>query len=126
MPYRQLIMVLLALVSVSSIQGGCSWLFVTPPPTPMRQEVSCTRSPLAPSIDAVLGGAFALSALACLAQGSGPFDCRSETDDDARLVLLLLVAPQIIASALTSYSSYYGFRATTRCRDALSSGQVQP
>jgi hypothetical protein len=97
--------------------GACSYAFVDGPPTTHRQlsYFTCTSSNILPTIDAVVGGLYAVSAIGIGASGS---DFRQ----DSKIASVIVSAG---VAALLGTSAYSGYSKTSECREATSELQAR-
>lgn len=103
-----------AIVAVmGAMLGGCSWLFVKPPPAvayaPPR-DVECTESLIAPVVDTAL--AVASVALGTFAIVDACDDCEYR---DMSILIGATMAPPAVAFSL---SASHGYASTAACREA--------
>jgi hypothetical protein len=93
--------------------AGCSFAFVDGPPTTHKQlpYFDCTSSKVLPTVDAVIGGAYGIGAVASLA-GSSSSGTYSSSNDRSDTILAGATAILFVASAV------YGYQKTSSCREA--------
>ena len=95
------------------LPAGCSFAFVDGPPSTHKQlpYFECTSSNVLPTVDAVIGGAYGIGAVAQLASSSSSSGTYS-SNDRSDAILAGGAAVLFVASAV------YGYQKTNSCREA--------